>query len=223
MQTKTIYFAGDLFDTKDLAGNVLLAQAVERLSQGSYRPKLPQDFEPREASPIGIRDTDLLELLTSDLAVFQFDGTDLDSGTVVEFVFAKCADIPSVLLRTDFRKNGDQEVDPWNLMTSFYPRTETLLFKAHALYRDARQQSGAPAPGATSEDSLAVIERVYQRVAQDLVLKLDHLAALPSLLPAADADTIFRWISRFPGFMEGPEKAFSMLSAALERRRQSLA
>jgi hypothetical protein len=36
--------------------------------------------------------------------LFLYNGTELDSGTVVEFMFSKFADIPSVIVRTDFRK-----------------------------------------------------------------------------------------------------------------------
>ena len=37
-----IYFAGDLFDAKDLIGNILLAEAIERQSGGRYKVMLPQ-------------------------------------------------------------------------------------------------------------------------------------------------------------------------------------
>jgi len=42
-------------------------------------------------------------LLNCDLALFNFDGPELDLGTVVEFLFAKFADIPALILRMDFR------------------------------------------------------------------------------------------------------------------------
>ena len=38
----TIYFAGDLFDHKDLTANLLLADAIRRASEGRYQPILPQ-------------------------------------------------------------------------------------------------------------------------------------------------------------------------------------
>ena len=70
---------------------------------------------------------ELLDIVGCDLALFNYDGPDLDSGTVVEFMFAKFADIPSVLLRTDLRNNGDFADEPWNLMTSYFPRTATVI------------------------------------------------------------------------------------------------
>ena len=84
-----------------------------------------------------IRDIDIVTLIGCDLALFNFDGPELDSGTVTEFMFAKFADIPSLLLRTDFRRGGDQGEDPWNLMMSFYPRTRTLCLNSMEIYKKA--------------------------------------------------------------------------------------
>ena len=50
--------------------------------------------------PHSIRDSDLRELLSCDLALFTYDGAELDAGTVVEYMIAKVADIPSVIVRT---------------------------------------------------------------------------------------------------------------------------
>ena len=68
----------------------------------------------------------------------------LDSGTVVEFVYAKLLDIPAVILRTDFRGGGDQDTDgdAWNLMVSFYPRTRNVT-----LERDGVVSGRAPRIG----------------------------------------------------------------------------
>ena len=84
---------------------------------------------------VDIRNQDLKQVMACDLALFNFDGTDLDSGTVVEFMMAKVLDIPSVLLRSDFRASGDQERegDDWNLMCSFYPRSKKVQFQRHGV------------------------------------------------------------------------------------------
>lgn len=133
-----IYFAGALFNSKDLIGNKILAETIERLAP-RYKIVLPQDLEQGRASPKSIRDSDLKNLLECDMGVFNYDGSELDSGTVVEFMFAKFSDKPSLLLRTDFRGGGDQTYgggEPWNLMTSFYPRTRTLLLDSAKIYKD---------------------------------------------------------------------------------------
>lgn len=97
-----IYFAGGLFDHKELAGNALLAEAIVEASGGKYECILPQNFESRGKHPKDIRNADIDALLSCDAALFNYDGTELDSGTVVEYMFAKFADKPAVLLRTDF-------------------------------------------------------------------------------------------------------------------------
>src|SRR5580704_19463263 len=133
----SVYFAGELFNAKHLSGNAALAAAIQRKSGGQIRCVLPQTLESREEGAHFIRDEDLEHLISSDLALFNFDGSEIDSGTVVEFMVAKFADIPSVLLRTDFRRGGDQGQDPWNLMLSFYPRTETCCLDCMGLYKEA--------------------------------------------------------------------------------------
>lgn len=118
------YFGGELLSLKHLLGDVALAQAIKRASNGKYEAVLPQDLEVTDKRGKAIRDVDILTLLSCELALFQFDGPELDSGTVAEFMLAKFADVPTALLRTDFRKAGDSPQDPWNLTPSDYPRTE---------------------------------------------------------------------------------------------------
>lgn len=210
--TYTFYFAGELFDLKHLAGNVMLAAAIEEASAGRYRTNLPQDLEQREVTPHHIRDQDILTLLESDLAVFNYDGPELDSGTVVEYLFAKFADIPSVLLRTDFRGGGDQEHFPWNLMTSFYPRTEVLLFDALAVYKRKR----AEMDGDSSAASAAMVEEFAQAV----VDAFDKVAAEPSVLPAADQETVYRWLATLPDYGKTFPNAAELIQKAMERKQR---
>ena len=190
----TIYFAGELFDHKHLLGNALLAAHIERLSNGRYRCVLPQDLEQTGSRAVDIRNQDLIGVATCDLALFNFDGSDLDSGTVVEFVYAKLLDIPAVILRTDFRGGGDQDTDgdAWNLMASFYPRTRNVTLNAMAWYQEARQQSG------TAEDTGA---RYCDRIAGEVIEALDAVRAEAPQLGAAphSVEHLYRWALRFPG------------------------
>src|SRR6516165_12079665 len=144
----SVYFAGELFSVKHLLGNAALAEAIARLSCGRFVCVLPQNLEDRAMSAHEIRDQDIVALLNCDLAIFNFDGPELDSGTVAEFMLAKFADIPSLLLRTDFRRGGDQGHDPWNLMISFYPRTKTLCVDSMALYKTGLSQGLDPSGAA---------------------------------------------------------------------------
>ena len=74
------YFAGGLFDHKELIGNKLLADAIAEVSAGRWEALLPQDEENQlRNDPKSIRDNDFQMVLKSDAALFNFDGTELDS------------------------------------------------------------------------------------------------------------------------------------------------
>ena len=164
METGKVYWAGDLFNFKDLLGNRMLADRFNTLAEGRWQAVLPQDSESNSSRSQSIRDDDLELLFSSDAVVANFDGTDLDSGTVVEFCFAKFLELPTVLLRTDFRKNGDSaafNADPWNLMCSGYPGTETICIQSMMQFR---QKS---------------IDQLLDYLAGEIIRKLDHCSASP--------------------------------------------
>ena len=177
-QALKIYFAGDLFDAKDLGGNVLLAGKIEEISGGRYKVMLPQngECEVLERTSQSIRDADFELLYNCDVIVANFDGTDLDSGTVVEFCFAKMVDMPAVLLRTDFRDSGDHTLpdgEPWNLMCSHYPRTQVLHINAMMRYHDCLKDSSG---------SCDLLNRFYSGIAADVVQALDDVVSQKSWL-----------------------------------------
>jgi Nucleoside 2-deoxyribosyltransferase len=192
-----IYFAGELFTAKHLIGNSALAAAIERQSAGEFVGRLPQALEQRTNSAQQIRDQDLETLIECDLAIFNFDGTEIDSGTTAEFMVAKFADIPSLLLRTDFRKGGDQGNEPWNLMMSFYPRTRTCLLDCMSLYKEALAGSRH-----YHDASLSTIEKIAQSAVEELRLLLE----VPPCLPIQLAEAVYQWLGTFAHF-ESPESA----------------
>lgn len=163
-----IYWAGDLFDHKDLSGNMLLAQAVEEVSNNKYLPMLPQDGEVNKKRSMDIRDGDFDLLLSCDVFLGNFDGPDLDSGTVAEFLFAKMVDMPSVLLRTDFRCPAESATspDPWNLMCSGYPRTSTLVLHGMHLWHQAQEQG---------EKGELLVKKYHRLIAEKIVKELDKV------------------------------------------------
>lgn len=170
MNALKIYFAGDLFDSKDLGGNLLLAAAIEKTSAGRYRVMLPQNGECEviERTSQSIRDADFELLFNCDVIVANFDGPDLDSGTVVEFCFAKMVDMPAVLLRTDFRDSGDHTLpdgEPWNLMCSHYPRTEVLHINAMVRYHEHLAKTNSVSD---------CLESFYNSIAAEIVSALDR-------------------------------------------------
>ena len=186
----SIYFAGDLFDHKNLIGNALLANYIEKHSSGLYHCALPQDFEQSVSRRVSIRNQDLQMVMESDLALFNFDGADLDSGTVVEFMLAKQLDIPAVLLRTDFRHAGDQNADgdSWNLMCSNYPRTETVRVNGMTHYQQART------------DSLdQTIDSIYSALAETVIEALDKARNQPPISDDMLIAEQYRWTTRYCG------------------------
>ena len=203
----SVYFAGELFNAKHLSGNAALAAAIQRKSGGQIRCVLPQTLESREEGAHFIRDEDLEHLISSDLALFNFDGSEIDSGTVVEFMVAKFADIPSILLRTDFRRGGDQGQDPWNLMLSFYPRTETCCLDSMAFYKSALT---------AGLDPVAAADRMLDQIAALIVPKLEALAQTKPILPPDLAISLHDWLVRFPGF-RSPE-SMTRIRQALTRK-----
>jgi nucleoside 2-deoxyribosyltransferase len=170
----TVYLAGELFDLKHLAGNALLSESLSAVSNGRYRPVLPQDIELPSLEPKVIRDMDYAALLGCDAAIFQFDGSDLDSGTVAEFMTAKFADIPSVLLRTGFRRSGDRNSNPWNLMCDSFPRTESVVVDTMVLYSKEMEKGWMLGSEVTKV--------VAYQVAAQLVEKLDTAIATSAVL-----------------------------------------
>ena len=194
MDALKVYFAGDLFDAKDLGGNLMLASAIERISGNRYKIMLPQNGECEvfERTSQSIRDADFELLYACDCIVANFDGCDPDSGTVVEFCFAKMADMPAVLLRTDFRDGGDHSLpdgEPWNLMCSHYPRTEVLHINAMQRYHRCLKNA------LPYEEMLKVY---YESIAQDVVAALDNAVAGKSWLKgdelASQYERIFKSI-----------------------------
>jgi len=215
----TIYFAGELFSAKHLAGNAAVAQAIYKLSKGKYLPSLPQDLELRSTAAQDIRDTDIHSLLECDLAIFNFDGPELDSGTVVEFMFAKMADIPCVILRSDFRSAGDQPGgDPWNLMASFYPRSVSVAINSMSLYKEAIGDiSDLPLEArlARSSSTLAA-NYMNEGIAAALIKGLDQVVELAPALPKHLRASVYEWLALMPGFKGDKEQLKIHLQSVLQ-------
>ena len=173
--TKTVYFAGPLFTFQDIAGNEILCDKIHQVSSGRYRCILPQNFpEQQQKMPLMLRNRDLQALLSADAIVANFNGLELDSGTVVEVMMSNFADMPSVLLRTDYRRGEEG----WNLMASYYPRTEIVQIDALDQYRIDR---GNWDLAATS-------------IAQRIVEALDRVTSTPPLLKQDRKVIVDHWL-----------------------------
>ena len=192
MNTMRIFFAGEMFDHKHLSGNALLGEKIEQLSNGRYHVHLPQDQQPKINRPTDIRDLDYQQILMSDFVIFNFDGTDLDSGTTIEYLFAKMCDIPSIVFRSDFRKSGNQSADqdPWNLMISGYPRTKRVLLSALGLYRECKCDK--------VEDRINLF---HSKIASSIIEALDEVCKVHSLFEGnkEKAKSVYQWVIKAIG------------------------
>lgn len=218
----TVYLGGELFSLKHLIGNAWLAEAIYEKSHGRLRCVLPQDFaELRGRSSRTIRDHNLRALLECDLALFNFDGTDLDSGTVVEFVCARFADIPSLLLRTDIRGGGDHRAEPWNVMASYFPRTLSVIVPGLFDYRGALQRRHRRLDHAirlAGQHSSAAGQLACEHIAAQCVRGFERLLKTEPILPRHLREEAYQWLPLALG-LHGKEKALRKeLERVLERK-----
>jgi nucleoside 2-deoxyribosyltransferase len=220
MQTFDFYFAGELFDAKHLMGNAYLAAEILKNSEGRFRPILPQDLEQRSLHPHDIRDEDLLALLESDMALFHFDGSELDSGTVVEFMIAKFADIPSVIVRSDFRASGDQVDHPWNLMVSFYPRTELVIVDALRSYKfsESSKRSGSRALLTDPQKSIDQVMSLNTMISRKIITAFERVIQTEPLLQSEQQDAVFMWLQNMCAFRRPKSDIRTIFERILKRR-----
>ena len=208
-----IYWAGALFNHKELLGNQILANSVKNLSNGWYDLRLPQDFQTEpSAKAVDIRNADLAELTHCDMVVANFDGAELDSGTVVEFCIAKALDMPTVLLRTDFRNVGDADGIPWNLMCAGWPRTEILWINSLADY----QRHAVT----TANDLQSAMGNWYNDLARRIIQSLDKARATTPWLSADIALEHFHRTIQSVGGGLGAILTDETLSAIVKQKRQ---
>jgi nucleoside 2-deoxyribosyltransferase len=223
----TVYFSSELFSLKHLIGNAYLAEAIYEKSHGKYLCVLPQNTEQRRTSPHTIRDTDLQALLECDLGLFNHDGPLLDSGTIVEFMFAKFADIPSVVLRSDFRQGGDRDNDPRNVMTSFYPRTANVVLSSIGLYKtamhtrlsaSARRNTLDEVVRLAGQHSSADAQTMCEQIAAACVRAFDRVMGTEPVMPKYLREEVYQWLALMPNFKGKPKELRRKLEDILERK-----
>ena len=203
-----VFFAGELFSLKHLIGNAYLAEAIYEKSHGRYLCQLPQDFDPRGTTPRTIRDHHVRSLMGCDLALFSFDGPDLDSGTLAEFMIAKFADIPSVILRSDRRGSGTRATQ-WNPMANFFPRTAILSLDGLGAYKailKKRHRKLDEVIRLAGQHSSADAQRMCDDVAAAVVRAFDRVREVPPVMPRHLREEVYNWLPLMPG-LRGKEKA----------------
>jgi nucleoside 2-deoxyribosyltransferase len=214
----TVYFASELYGLSHIIGNAYLAEAIYEKSHGRFLCQLPQDL--RAAGPHAIRDHDIRALASCDLALFNFDGPDIESGTAIEFMYAKFADIPAVILRSDIRAGGDGS-DPWTLMASHYPRTAVVLADGLQAYKSImkrRHRRLDEILRLAGQHSSADAQRVCDQMAAACVRALDRVRAVEPVMPRHVREEVYTWLPLMPG-LRGKEKALRReFESYLERK-----
>lgn len=218
----TVFLAGELFSLKHLIGNAWLAETIYEKSHGRFRCVLPQDFfELRGRSGRVIRDHNLHALAACDLALFNFDGAELDSGTVVEFLFAKFADVPAVLLRSDIRSAGDSRGAPWNAMAHYFPRTTEAILPSLPNYRAAlarRHRRSDVALHLAGQHSSIAAQQVCDAVAQQCVRALERVLTMEPALPKHLRAEVYQWLALCAGLRGKSKELRREFERMLERK-----
>ncbi len=205
----SIYTAGGLFTYRELAMNVYLKESIWRQSSGKYRLVLPQSEQPEEFEhpdvSVRIRNTDLWHVMRTDLLLAQFDGLELDAGTVAEFMMAKFLGKPTVILRSDSRRMSNDSFDePYNLMVKNYPRTKVVHINSLFDYLDRwESEKGGISAEVSFESFLDLekrpIEKGIEFIAQEILTAFDEVLQIPSPYPPEYRKMIYRAARHMPG------------------------
>lgn len=157
--------------------------ALRNLSEGENTTSTwRRNSATRKSLTKRIKDKDTLGLVESEVALFAFEGVELDSGTVVEFMQAKRLDIPAVVYRSDIRGGSgeeaiDEEKNRWNLMVGFYPRTKIVYLSAIVDYQEVYQKVNGD--NATAH---AVARAYSESIAQVLLNAMEEVMGLSPII-----------------------------------------
>jgi nucleoside 2-deoxyribosyltransferase len=205
----TVYAAGGLFTQHELATNVLIKEAVWRLSNGQFQLVLPQSREMRELNrpdvEAHLRNVDLLEVVKADIVMARFDGLELDSGTVVEFTVAKILGKPSVVLRCDFRRlYGKGLSEPYNLMVKSWPRTvevhiDSYLANAGLLAEELNALGDSGTFQATMKAELNAVRKGVDEIAKEVIDGLEAAIKMESPYPPEHQEIVYKALRYSPG------------------------
>jgi nucleoside 2-deoxyribosyltransferase len=227
----TVYCAGGLFTQDELGTNVLIKEAVWRLSNGKFQLILPQFRELKDLDMPNVeahlRNIDLFEVITSDILLARFDGLELDSGTVVEFAMAKYLGKPTVILRTDFRRQSCTGLsEPYNLMVMNWPRCVEVRLHSYkvwaGLLTEERQTLDQHAPfQAKMKVELGMIQKSVDEIAAQVVAGMDAVLEMESPYPPEYQEVVYKAARISPGSGFDEVLTQSELDQTLQRLRKN--
>jgi len=183
----TVYTAGGLFTQDELTTNVLIKEAVWRLSDGKFQLILPQS---RELD-------DSLNVLQADILLARFDGLEVDSGTVIEFALAKFLGKPVVILRTDFRRQSCTGLsEPYNLMLMNWPRTVEIKLQSYMVWAGLLAESQAPGDHepfqAAMNAELGMVQKSVDEIARQVISAMEAVLELESPYPPEYQEVVYK-------------------------------
>jgi nucleoside 2-deoxyribosyltransferase len=226
-----VYSAGGLFTQDELAANILLKEAVWKLSGGKFQLFLPQSRELQELDrpdvEAHIRNTDLLEIVKADMILARFDGPELDSGTVVEFVVAKCLGKPAVILRSDFRRVSFANIcEPYNLMAKNWPRTVEVQFDSYEIWSDIftneyQRRSDSDSLQDLMKAELGTMQKSFDEVARRVIAGLEAVMEMKSPYPPEYQEVVYQAFRHSPGSGFGEIMTEGVLEGIFQRLRRN--
>ena len=204
----TIYSAGGLFTQDELSTNILIKEAVWRLSNGKFQLFLPQSRELQELDQPNleayIRNTDLLEVVKADILLVRFDGLELDSGTVVEYMMAKFLGKPTVILRSDFRSVSFLPLcEPYNLMVKNWPRTVEIHLNSFTIWADMFTEElprlDDDSLHGLMKAELDTMQKSVDEVARQVIAGLEAVVEMKSPYPPEYQELVYQVARCSPG------------------------
>jgi nucleoside 2-deoxyribosyltransferase len=227
----TIYSAGGLFTQDELATNIMIKEAVWRLSNGKFQLFLPQSRELQELDQPNleayIRNTDLLEVVKADILLVRFDGLELDSGTVVEYMMAKFLGKPTVILRSDFRSVSFLPLcEPYNLMVKNWPRAIEIHLNSFGIWAELfsaeRQGLGDSEPlQRLMNAELGTLQKSVDEVAKQVIAALEAVIEMKSPYPPEYQEVVYQAARFSPGSGFDQLLTASELGKIIQRLRRN--
>jgi hypothetical protein len=208
----SVYAAGGMFNQHELTTNVLIKEAVWRLSSGKFQLILPQSVELKDIDAAYIRNVALLEVVKADIIIARFDGLELDAGTVVEFAMAKSLGKPVVILRCDSRHllkgielpPGKGLDEPYNLMVRSWPRTvevhiESLLGYIGLLAEERKALGDSVTFQTTIKAELNTVKKGVDEIAKKIIDGLEAVIKMKSSYPPEYQEIVYKALRYSPG------------------------
>lgn len=144
-----------------------------------------------------IRNDDLLQMMQADLILARFDGLERDSGTVVEFSMAKFLCKPTVILRTDFRRQSCTGLsEPYNLMVKNWPRTVEIILDSYMIWarllaEEQETQDNSEACQDTMKSELSVMQKSMEEFAKQVIVGMETALKLDSPYPQEYREIVY--------------------------------